>query len=507
MGMLCTFRRFLFFFVPMILHRRLCTLGKYSGQFFSICIKKKNKIFTYLDDVATVLQPLESKFRIRVVLLLSVLMISVSAVYSQTGPVVALNFNEGTGTTTADMSGNNHSGTLINGPVWVAGKYGQGITTDGSSNYVDIPDHNDFTLDPAQSYTWSAWVKNNSFKEWSTVWSQTTNSNNFFYFYAHTSTDPDGGPVTNGISVYWWSNNGAGKVGLHSNNNVLTAGQWSYVTVTYDASQSQSNRFTIYVNGIDVTNRGDISSTGTLVTIDPGSIRVASNQPYGEYLNGSVDEVRFYRRLLSLAEIQADMNTPIPTILVPVGSPANGSTGVSTNTTVTGSFNVAMNASTINSSTFELRDASNALVSSTISYNSTTRTVTLTPSAALSNSAVYYAKIKGGSSGVKDASGNALANDYTWSFTTADVPPPSPTEGPGGPILVISTASNPFSRYAVEILRAEGLNEFAALDISQVNATVLNSYDVAILGEMTVTATQVTMFTNWVNAGGQINCL
>ena len=49
----------------------------------------------------------------------------------------------------------------------------------------------------------------------------------------------------------------------------------------------------------------------------------------------------------------------------------------------------------------------------------------------------------------------------TWSFTTAAPPPPPPDEGPGGPILVIASAGNPFSRYYAEILRAEGLNEFA----------------------------------------------
>src|SRR5207344_1640447 len=45
--------------------------------------------------------------------------------------------------------------------------------------------------------------------------------------------------------------------------------------------------------------------------------------------------------------------------------------------------------------------------------------ITLTPSSALSGSIVYTATIKGGSSGVKDLAGNALASDYTWSFTTA----------------------------------------------------------------------------------------
>ena len=77
-------------------------------------------------------------------------------------------------------------------------------------------------------------------------------------------------------------------------------------------------------------------------------------------------------------------------------------------------------------------------------------------------------------------------------------------QGPGGPILVISTSANPFSAYYAEILRAEGLNAFAVKDISTVTATILSQYDVAILGEMPLTAAQVTMLTNWVNAGGNL---
>ena len=85
------------------------------------------------------------------------------------------------------------------------------------------------------------------------------------------------------------------KLGAHSTNNVLTAGVWSHVAVTYDASQPQNNRFTIYVNGVDVTIQNRCSSTGTIASINPTNIRIGSNQPFGEYLNGSVDEVRFIR--------------------------------------------------------------------------------------------------------------------------------------------------------------------------------------------------------------------
>ncbi|HEY6504384.1 MAG TPA: Ig-like domain-containing protein [Chitinophagaceae bacterium] len=258
-----------------------------------------------------------------------------------TNLITALGFNEGTGTAAADVSGNNHHGTLTSGPVWAAGKYGQGINFDGSNDYVNIADHNNFTLDPAQSYTWSAWVKNNTFTEWSTVWAQTINTSNFFYFYAHTSTDPDGGPVTNGVSVYWWANNGASKLGAHSSNNVLTAGQWSHITITYNAGQPQNNRFTIYVNGVDVTVRTDVSSAGTITSLNPTSIRIGANQPFGEYLNGAVDEVRYYNKLLSPAEVVIDMNTPIGIDNTPpavsISSPLGGN--------VSGTINVTANAS------------------------------------------------------------------------------------------------------------------------------------------------------------------
>jgi hypothetical protein len=41
-------------------------------------------------------------------------------------------------------------------------------------------------------------------------------------------------------------------------------------------------------------------------------------------------------------------------------------------------------------------------------------------------------------------------------------------------------------------------------DISTISSSSLSGYDVAILGEMTLTTSQVTMLTNWVNAGGNL---
>ena len=130
--------------------------------------------------------------------------------------------------------------------------------------------------------------------------------------------------------------------------------------------------------------------------------------------------------------------------------------------------------------------------------------MTVDPGEQLSYSATYTTTVKGGDDGVKDVAGNALANDRTWTFTTADEPPLPPDEGPGGPVLVISKAENAFTRYYAEILRAEGLNAFTVKDERTVDAETLDDYDVVILGEMSLSAVQVAMLEDWVSEGGNL---
>jgi len=70
-----------------------------------------------------------------------------------------------------------------------------------------------------------------------------------------------------------------------------------------------------------------------------------------------------------------------------------------------------MNASTITGTTFVLRSAANALVPAAVSYDAATLAATLTPSQALSSGRVYTATITGGTGGVTDVAGNALASN------------------------------------------------------------------------------------------------
>jgi hypothetical protein len=76
--------------------------------------------------------------------------------------------------------------------------------------------------------------------------------------------------------------------------------------------------------------------------------------------------------------------------------------------------------------------------------------------------------------------------------------------GPGGPILVITGATNAFSIYLAEILLAEGLNEFSLGDTSSITSVTLAQYDAAILGQVALTVAQVNTLSNWVAGGGKL---
>jgi hypothetical protein len=185
-------------------------------------------------------------------------------------------------------------------------------------------------------------------------------------------------------------------------------------------------------------------------------------------------------------------DTTAPTVVAKM--PAADSSGVTVSTAVSATF-----SEPVSSVAMELRDPNNSLVTATTSYNPANQTATLTPSAALTDSTKYTAKV----SGAKDAAGNTMT-PVTWSFTTAAPPPPPPDQGPGGPIALVTSSSNPYSKYLAEILRTEGLNEFKTIDVSTLSSTALAAYDVVVLGNVDVTAGQATTLSDWVNAGGNL---
>ena len=71
------------------------------------------------------------------------------------GLVAAYAFDEGTGSTVADSSGNGNNGTL-SGATWTSGRFNSGLAFSGNSARVNVPDS--ASLDLTTAMTLEAWV-------------------------------------------------------------------------------------------------------------------------------------------------------------------------------------------------------------------------------------------------------------------------------------------------------------------------------------------------------------
>ncbi|NWJ49972.1 MAG: Ig-like domain-containing protein [Bacteroidetes bacterium] len=99
--------------------------------------------------------------------------------------------------------------------------------------------------------------------------------------------------------------------------------------------------------------------------------------------------------------------------------PVNNATGVVLNKLVGATFSVPMNSSTLNATTFTLKQGTTP-VAGVVTYSGST--AFFTPSIALTPNTVYTGTI---TAGAKNMSGTALANDYVWSFTTGTFAAPT----------------------------------------------------------------------------------
>ena len=115
----------------------------------------------------------------------------------------------------------------------------------------------------------------------------------------------------------------------------------------------------------------------------------------------------------------------IPTVTL--SDPTNGNQQVTTSTggvagggkSINATFNMAMDAATINANSFTLSGANGAMITpATVAYNASTHVATLTTSAALQTNTVHTATIN---KGATSAAGTATACVYASSFTTVNL--------------------------------------------------------------------------------------
>ena len=216
-------------------------------------------------------------------------------------------FEENTGNTVYDSSGNNNTGT-VHGATWTSGKYGSALSFDGASDgtddYVSVPHSDSINLDV---FTVSSWVsfydvtrsqvfldKRNG--QWH------RNYGLYYYYQEYASGVPQNDYLMTSIGdgSYMptsFSNGAYAPVSLNPN-------QFYHVAATYDQSVLR-----LYLDGNEIASN-NVTMPGITGN---GDLLIGRHQPQYTYPTyGIIDEVRIYDHALSQSEILADMQAPIP---------------------------------------------------------------------------------------------------------------------------------------------------------------------------------------------------
>lgn len=195
-------------------------------------------------------------------------------------------FDETSGTSAADSSGNNRTATLHGGASWTTGRIGGAVALDGVDGYVQLPDG---IVNGATTYSVATWVNLTSLTMWSRIFDFGTGTTAYMFLTPLSSDNTLRYAITS-----------AGAGGEQQINvSPLPTGSWQHVALTYAGTTA-----TLYVNG-------QVVGTNTAMQVQPlwfsNDVKLnylGRSQYAGDpYLPGALDDFRIYGRALSATEV------------------------------------------------------------------------------------------------------------------------------------------------------------------------------------------------------------
>jgi hypothetical protein len=182
-----------------------------------------------------------------------------------------------------------------------------------------------------------------------------------------------------------------------------------------------ASTFTVTAGTPPVAVTGVITAdpTNTIFTFTPSSPLALSTLYTATITTGAIDE---YGIALATNFVWTFTTGDAPCLPGPPTvvfvTPPTGAAGVCPNSVLTATFSEAMNAATIISpaTTFTLTGPGTTPVAGVVTYDASSYAATFTPSSILALNTLYTATI---TTGAQDPSGNALASNYVWTFTTS----------------------------------------------------------------------------------------
>jgi hypothetical protein len=204
-------------------------------------------------------------------------------------------FDEGSGNTVRDMSGNSNDGELNGNPQWSEGKFGKALDFNGSSDYMEVP-HSD-SLSITGDITIVAWIfKRSDAIHGGTIVGKWRQNGEVWSYVLYGLGDGGGG-----WRLRWDDATQTNLEGPYQ----LPNNEWLHYAATYDGST-----MVVYENAKEIVNTA--ASKQIAVTDNPVWI---GNDGYQQHFNGLLDEVAIFNTALTVSEIEDIMTGGLITVL------------------------------------------------------------------------------------------------------------------------------------------------------------------------------------------------
>ncbi len=196
-------------------------------------------------------------------------------------------FDEGSGNTANDSSGNDNDGT-VTGATWTSGLIDGALDFDGIDDYVDCGDNEDFdSPSTTNALTISAWVYPETVSGRQGIISKWLANERAYLLELYDDE----------VEFALGYNNGSSYKVLYASADLET-GQWYHIAAVYDGSY-----MTIYVDGAFVDETAwSTAPSSTSANVHIGDLQYTTAR---RYFNGTIDDVRIYNRALSDEEVEA----------------------------------------------------------------------------------------------------------------------------------------------------------------------------------------------------------
>ena len=193
---------------------------------------------------------------------------------SESGLIAYYKMSDGSGTVITDNTGHGYTGSLVNGPAWVASGCFAGprqcLDFDGTQNCLSID--SDPLLDLTTNYTLEAWIYPHIFNAFGGIISKYHDIGSNGYTLRLSG---------NG------SNQGINFDELETADNLLTANKWFHIAAVKNGSTRK-----LYINGIEQTLNG--TPLNVQVNTDPVAIGADFVLVTPRQFDGMIDEVRIW---------------------------------------------------------------------------------------------------------------------------------------------------------------------------------------------------------------------